>query len=41
VPCFVRAIFDYSLNQLEAEQQWLSTYRAELADSPNRQGTGP
>ncbi len=41
VPCFVRAIFDYSLNQLEAEQQWLSTYRAELADSPNQEGTGP
>jgi len=41
VPCFVRAIFDYSLNQLEAEQQWVSTYRAKLADSPNRQGTGP
>ncbi|WP_033440614.1 PadR family transcriptional regulator [Saccharothrix sp. NRRL B-16314] len=26
-PDFVRAIFDYSLHQLEAEQTWLATYR--------------
>ena len=30
VPPFVRAIFDYSLGQLEAEQQWLTRYRGEL-----------
>ena len=29
-PLFVRAIFDYSLSQLEAEQRWLATYRGEL-----------
>lgn len=29
-PPFVRAIFDYSLGQLEAEQQWLTRYRGEL-----------
>lgn len=29
-PPFVRAIFDYSLGQLEAEQRWLATYRGEL-----------
>jgi DNA-binding PadR family transcriptional regulator len=29
-PPFVRAIFDYSLTQLEAEQRWLATYRGEL-----------
>lgn len=29
-PPFVRAIFDYSLSQLEAEQRWLATYRGEL-----------
>lgn len=28
-PDFVRAIFDYSLHQLEAEQAWLATYRGE------------
>lgn len=27
-PDFVRAIFDYSLRQLEAEQDWLSAYRS-------------
>jgi hypothetical protein len=30
VPPFVRAIFDYSLNQLDAEQAWLEAYRASL-----------
>ncbi|TDV43616.1 PadR family transcriptional regulator [Actinophytocola oryzae] len=30
VPPFVRAIFDYSLTQLEAEQRWLAAYRGEL-----------
>lgn len=29
MPGFVRAIFDYTLGQLAAEQQWLATYRAE------------
>ncbi|QWF83077.1 PadR family transcriptional regulator [Amycolatopsis sp. CA-230715] len=29
-PPFVRAIFDYSLTQLEAEQKWLAAYRGEL-----------
>lgn len=29
-PPFVRAIFDYSLTQLEAEQRWLAAYRGEL-----------
>ena len=28
-PPFVRAIFDYSHSQLEAEQRWLATYRGE------------
>jgi DNA-binding PadR family transcriptional regulator len=28
-PDFVRAIFDYSLRQLEAEQAWLADYRAD------------
>jgi DNA-binding PadR family transcriptional regulator len=40
VPGFVRAIFDYALGQLAAEQQWLAAYRAELAElgnqSPNK-----
>lgn len=31
-PRFARAIFDYSLAQLEAERRWLSDYRAELED---------
>jgi DNA-binding PadR family transcriptional regulator len=30
LPPFVRAIFDYSLTQLEAEQAWLAHYRGEL-----------
>ena len=38
-PGFVRAIFDYSLTQLEAEQRWLSGYVAELTDAPNREET--
>lgn len=29
-PPLVRAIFDYSLGQLEAEQRWLAAYRGEL-----------
>lgn len=29
-PPFVRAIFDYSLTQLEAEQRWLTRYQGEL-----------
>lgn len=29
-PGFVRAIFDYSLRQLEAEQAWLADYRGDL-----------
>jgi DNA-binding PadR family transcriptional regulator len=33
-PGFVRAIFDYALNQLVAEQDWLAAYRTSLADSP-------
>lgn len=36
-PAFVRAIFAYSLNQLEAEQRWLTTYKAELTEPPNHQ----
>lgn len=35
VPPFVRAIFDYSLGQLEAEQAWLAKYQGEL-DGPLR-----
>ncbi|WP_083678627.1 PadR family transcriptional regulator [Nocardiopsis sp. CNR-923] len=31
VPGFVRALFDYTLGQLEAEQRWLAAYRADLA----------
>ncbi|WP_163509840.1 PadR family transcriptional regulator [Fodinicola acaciae] len=30
VPQFVRAIFDYALGQLRAEQRWLSDYRQEI-----------
>jgi len=33
VPRFVRAIFDYSLTQLKAEQQWLSAYQEETVAS--------
>lgn len=29
-PPFVRALFDYSLGQLEAEHRWLAAYRGEL-----------
>lgn len=39
-PGFVRAIFDYSLTQLEAEQRWLSDYVAELTDVPNQEEAG-
>ncbi|MFA1541487.1 PadR family transcriptional regulator [Actinomadura monticuli] len=31
-PRFARAVFDYSLGQLAAEQEWLAAYRAELAE---------
>lgn len=31
-PDFVRAIFDYSLNQLAAEQDWLAAYRSSHTD---------
>jgi DNA-binding PadR family transcriptional regulator len=31
VPDFVHAIFDYALNQLAAEHQWLTAYRTKLA----------
>ncbi|MDT7728830.1 MAG: hypothetical protein QOI21_5406 [Actinomycetota bacterium] len=34
MPEFVRAIFDYTLTQLAAEQAWLSAYRASPADAP-------
>jgi DNA-binding PadR family transcriptional regulator len=34
-PDFVRALFDYSLNQLDAEQAWLSAYRASLHPGEN------
>jgi DNA-binding PadR family transcriptional regulator len=37
VPPFVRAIFDYSLTQLEAEQRWLATYRGELDGTVRRE----
>ncbi len=40
-PRFARAIFDYSLAQLEAERRWLSAYQAELIDSPDREDAGP
>jgi DNA-binding PadR family transcriptional regulator len=36
MPGFVHAIFDYALGQLAAEQQWLATYRAELAELGNQ-----
>ncbi|SRR6266540_7436928 len=43
MPGFVRAIFDYALGQLAAEQRWLAAYRAELAElgnqSPNKSPT--
>jgi DNA-binding PadR family transcriptional regulator len=35
-PDFVRAIFDYSLGQLEAEQRWLAAY---LNARPDKEGT--
>jgi len=37
-PDFVRAIFDYSLGQLEAEQRWLAAY---LDTRPDKEGTPP
>lgn len=39
-PGFVRAMFDYSLAQLEAERHWLSAYQADLAPSSIREGFG-
>ncbi|MFD0898982.1 PadR family transcriptional regulator [Actinomadura sediminis] len=39
-PAFVRAVFDYSLGQLEAEQRWLAAYRAGLDGSPTRKEDG-
>jgi DNA-binding PadR family transcriptional regulator len=42
VPGFVRAIFDYALGQLAAEQQWLAAYQAaELANPPPPGEDGP
>ncbi|GAA4619833.1 PadR family transcriptional regulator [Actinoallomurus vinaceus] len=35
MPGFVRAIFDYTLGQLAAEQQWLAEYRAAGSQSPD------
>jgi hypothetical protein len=41
VPGFVRAIFDYTLGQLAAEQRWLDAYRAaEPGDPPLSQEDG-
>lgn len=40
-PRFARAIFDYSLAQLEAEQRWLSAYQAEPAESPDQEDNRP
>ena len=37
VPGFVRAIFDYALSQLAAEQQWLAAYRVAELDNRPRQ----
>ncbi|MEU4766465.1 PadR family transcriptional regulator [Actinosynnema sp. NPDC023794] len=39
-PRFARAIFDYSLAQLTAEQHWLAAYQAELTDSPDQEDGG-
>lgn len=36
-PMFVRAIFDYALAQLDAEQAWLSAYRASLTNSQTQE----
>jgi DNA-binding PadR family transcriptional regulator len=46
MPGFVRAIFDYALGQLTAEQQWLAAYRAAELDrqplnSPRQEGRRP
>ncbi|MEU4443742.1 helix-turn-helix transcriptional regulator [Actinosynnema sp. NPDC050801] len=40
-PRFARAIFDHSLAQLDAEQRWLSAYRAELDDAPDQEDGRP
>jgi hypothetical protein len=39
VPGFVRAIFDYTLGQLTAEQRWPAAYRA--AELGNRSPAKP
>jgi DNA-binding PadR family transcriptional regulator len=41
MPGFVRAIFDYSLGRLAAEQQWLAAYRAAVSDEPPPPGRQP
>lgn len=38
-PEFVRAIFDYSLGQLAAEQEWLERYRASMGGAPGGGGS--
>ncbi|MFE9746754.1 PadR family transcriptional regulator [Saccharothrix saharensis] len=40
-PRFAHAIFDYSLAQLEAEQRWLSAYRAEVTATPDHEEGRP
>jgi DNA-binding PadR family transcriptional regulator len=40
-PRFARAVFDYSLAQLEAEQRWLAAYRAELTGPPDQEDDRP
>jgi DNA-binding PadR family transcriptional regulator len=40
-PRFARAIFDYSLAQLEAEQRWLSAYRADVTTTPEQEDGRP
>ena len=39
-PEFARAIFDYTLNQLNAEQAWLSAYRASLTEPAHQAHQG-
>ncbi|QQQ80038.1 PadR family transcriptional regulator [Saccharothrix sp. 6-C] len=39
-PRFARAVFEYSLAQLEAEQRWLSAYRAEPTGAPDQEDGG-
>ncbi|MEU8344601.1 PadR family transcriptional regulator [Spirillospora sp. NPDC048832] len=40
MPPFARAVFDYTLGQLTAEQRWLDAYRAELAGGSSQEGDG-